>query len=156
MNVRDSEHMIAELGQKESYELTDTLEEADLIIINTCSVREKPVAKLFSEIGVFNKRRKEGAKIGVTLSLGQETSPRLPTSSTKNMPLKPIRILMRVLMPSANTAATLLKRWSISPLDVIKSVPFVSYQRPEGKRSLSQVTCWSRRSPKRLKAVPKR
>jgi tRNA-2-methylthio-N6-dimethylallyladenosine synthase len=66
MNVRDSEHMIAELGQKESYELTDTLEEADLIIINTCSVREKPVAKLFSEIGVFNKRRKEGAKIGVT------------------------------------------------------------------------------------------
>ena len=65
MNVRDSEHMIAELNKKESYELTDKLEEADLIIINTCSVREKPVAKLFSEIGVFNKRKKEGAKIGV-------------------------------------------------------------------------------------------
>ncbi len=66
MNVRDSEHMIAELNQKESYELTEELSEADLIIINTCSVREKPVAKLFSEIGVFNKYKKEGAKIGVT------------------------------------------------------------------------------------------
>lgn len=65
MNVRDSEHMIAELNQKEPYELTDKIEEADLIIINTCSVREKPVAKLFSEIGVFAKNKKEGAKIGV-------------------------------------------------------------------------------------------
>ena len=65
MNVRDSEHMIAELNRQEPYELTEELSEADLIIINTCSVREKPVAKLFSEIGVFNKYKKEGAKIGV-------------------------------------------------------------------------------------------
>ena len=66
MNVRDSEHMIAELNEKEPYELTSELSQADLIIINTCSVREKPVAKLFSEIGVFKKHKKEGAKIGVT------------------------------------------------------------------------------------------
>lgn len=65
MNARDSEHMIAELNRQEPYELTEELSEADLIIINTCSVREKPVAKLFSEIGVFNKHKKEGAKIGV-------------------------------------------------------------------------------------------
>jgi len=65
MNVRDSEHMIAELNKKEPYELTSKLEEADLIIINTCSVREKPVSKLFSELGVFKKKRKSGAKIGV-------------------------------------------------------------------------------------------
>jgi len=65
MNVRDSEHIIAELSQKEDYELTDNIKEADLIIINTCSVREKPVSKLFSEIGQFKKLRKDGAKIGV-------------------------------------------------------------------------------------------
>jgi len=65
MNVRDSEHMIAELNRKEPYELTTELSQADLIIINTCSVREKPVAKLFSEIGVFNKFKKPSAKIGV-------------------------------------------------------------------------------------------
>ncbi len=53
MNVRDSEHIIAELNKKEPYSLTDGLDDADLIIINTCSVREKPVSKLFSEIGSF-------------------------------------------------------------------------------------------------------
>ena len=83
MNVRDTEHMIAELSTKEDYELTQSLEEADLIIINTCSVREKPVAKLFSEIGVFNKKKKEGAKIGVagcTAShLGEEIIKRAPS-----------------------------------------------------------------------------
>jgi tRNA-2-methylthio-N6-dimethylallyladenosine synthase len=66
MNVRDSEHMIAELNQKEPYELTGEISKADLIIINTCSVREKPVSKLFSEIGVFRKYKKASAKIGVT------------------------------------------------------------------------------------------
>ena len=65
MNVRDSEHMIAELSQKENYELTERAEEADLILINTCSVREKPVHKLFSELGAFNKKKKADAKIGV-------------------------------------------------------------------------------------------
>lgn len=65
MNVRDSEHMIAELNAQEGYVLTDNAREADLIMINTCSVREKPVHKLFSELGVFNKLKKEGAKIGV-------------------------------------------------------------------------------------------
>ena len=82
MNVRDSEHMIAELNAKEPYELTEELGDADLIIINTCSVREKPVSKLFSEIGVFNKYKKENAKIGVTgctaSHLGKEIIKRAP------------------------------------------------------------------------------
>lgn len=82
MNSRDSEHIIAELHEKEGYETTDDITTADLILINTCSVREKPVAKLFSELGVFNKKRKEGAKIGVcgcTAShLGEEIIKRAP------------------------------------------------------------------------------
>ncbi|RUM62161.1 MAG: tRNA (N6-isopentenyl adenosine(37)-C2)-methylthiotransferase MiaB [Sulfurimonas sp.] len=82
MNVRDSEHMIAELNQKEHYELTTEASEADLIVINTCSVREKPVHKLFSELGVFNKLKKNSAKIGVTgctaSHLGEEIIKRAP------------------------------------------------------------------------------
>ena len=82
MNVRDSEHMIAELNKKEPYILTDNIKEADLIIINTCSVREKPVSKLFSELGGFKKSRKSGAKIGVagcTAShLGEDIIKRAP------------------------------------------------------------------------------
>jgi tRNA-2-methylthio-N6-dimethylallyladenosine synthase len=65
MNVRDSEHIIAELTEKDNYSLTDNPKEADLIIINTCSVREKPVHKLFSEIGAYKSIKKDGAKIGV-------------------------------------------------------------------------------------------
>jgi tRNA-2-methylthio-N6-dimethylallyladenosine synthase len=83
MNVRDSEHMIAELNREEPYELTEELKEADLIIINTCSVREKPVSRLFSEIGIFNKHKKKSAKIGVagcTAShLGKEIIKRAPS-----------------------------------------------------------------------------
>ena len=82
MNSRDSEHMIAELHEKEGYETTTELESADLILINTCSVRERPVHKLFSELGGFNKKKKEGAKIGVcgcTAShLGDEIIKRAP------------------------------------------------------------------------------
>lgn len=82
MNVRDSEHMIAELNAHEGYELTDDASSADLILINTCSVREKPVHKLFSELGVFNKLKKADAKIGVcgcTAShLGNEIIKRAP------------------------------------------------------------------------------
>ncbi len=82
MNVRDSEHIVAELTQKEAYTLTDRFEDADLILINTCSVREKPVQKLFSEIGRFDKYRKKGSKLGVcgcTAShLGEEIIRRAP------------------------------------------------------------------------------
>ena len=72
MNVRDSEHIIAELSQKEDYSLTQNIEEADLILINTCSVREKPVHKLFSEVGAFLS-----AHLMLILSLAQEMSARL-------------------------------------------------------------------------------
>jgi len=65
MNDTDSQHIVAELEKHKDYSQTDIMEDADLIIINTCSVREKPVQKLFSEIGQFNKKKKDGAKIGV-------------------------------------------------------------------------------------------
>jgi len=82
MNSRDTEHMIAQLSEKEGYTTTNDMPSADLILINTCSVREKPVAKLFSELGVFNKKKKDGAKIGVcgcTAShLGEEILKRAP------------------------------------------------------------------------------
>lgn len=64
MNMRDSEHMIGEL-KKQGYASTDDAKEADLILINTCSVREKPERKLFSEIGQFARIKKPDAKIGI-------------------------------------------------------------------------------------------
>ncbi|TSA85765.1 tRNA (N6-isopentenyl adenosine(37)-C2)-methylthiotransferase MiaB [Helicobacter mehlei] len=64
MNTRDSEHLASEL-HKVGYVGVNRPQEADLILINTCSVREKPERKLFSEIGHFAKIKKPGAKIGV-------------------------------------------------------------------------------------------
>lgn len=82
MNDTDSQHIIAELKEHKNYTTTDQMEDADLIIINTCSVREKPVQKLFSEIGQFNIKKKKDAKIGVcgcTAShLGQDIIKRAP------------------------------------------------------------------------------
>jgi len=82
MNSTDTMHMMAELKEHNNYDVTDTMEDADLIIINTCSVREKPVQKLFSEIGQFNVKKKKGAKIGVSgctaSHLGKEIIKRAP------------------------------------------------------------------------------
>ncbi|WP_120951525.1 tRNA (N6-isopentenyl adenosine(37)-C2)-methylthiotransferase MiaB [Helicobacter sp. L8] len=64
MNERDSQHLAGELA-KVGYTQIDDPKQADLILLNTCSVREKPERKLFSEIGHFAKIKKGGAKIGV-------------------------------------------------------------------------------------------
>lgn len=85
MNEQDSAHMVAELQEKLHYTLTDNAKEADLILINTCSVREKPEKKLFSEIGAFAKHKKAGAKIGVcgcsASALGEEILKKAPSVS---------------------------------------------------------------------------
>ena len=65
MNNRDTEHIIAELNKYHDYQVIEKPGNADLIIINTCSVRERPVQKLFSELGQFKSVKKDGAKIGV-------------------------------------------------------------------------------------------
>ena len=59
MNDTDSQHIQAELEKHKGYSATDKIEDADLIIINTCSVRENQFKNFFfSEIGQFNKKKK--------------------------------------------------------------------------------------------------
>ena len=67
MNEYDSARMADVLRESRGYMLTDKPEEADLVLINTCSVREKPQEKLFSELGRYKalKRKRPGMKIGV-------------------------------------------------------------------------------------------
>ncbi len=79
MNVKDSEHIVAELS--ESYTTTSNPKEADLIILNTCSVREKPVQKLFSELGALYKQNPNASfgVCGCTAShMGKEIIKRAP------------------------------------------------------------------------------
>src|SRR5665811_1366669 len=65
MNEYDSDKMSDVLHAAQGYESTDNVEEADLILFNTCSVREKAQEKVFSDLGRVKHLKKKGALIGV-------------------------------------------------------------------------------------------
>jgi tRNA-2-methylthio-N6-dimethylallyladenosine synthase len=67
MNEYDSEKMADVLRESHGFELADTAEEADLLLVNTCSIREKAQEKVFSELGRWRaiKERRNGVMIGV-------------------------------------------------------------------------------------------
>ena len=67
MNEYDSDKMVDVLNAAEGLEKTDTPEDADIILFNTCSVREKAQEKVFSDLGRVRelKEAKPGLLIGV-------------------------------------------------------------------------------------------
>jgi len=65
MNEYDSDKMADVLGAAEGYQPTDDPEQADLILFNTCSVREKAQEKVFSDLGRVKHLKKKGVLIGV-------------------------------------------------------------------------------------------
>ena len=65
MNVYDSDKMADVLRAAANYEPTDDVETADLILFNTCSVREKAQEKVFSDLGRVKHLKARGALIGV-------------------------------------------------------------------------------------------
>jgi tRNA-2-methylthio-N6-dimethylallyladenosine synthase len=70
MNVYDSERMAEALPE---YEVTDQPEEADLILLNTCHIREKAAEKVYSELGRLKplKLRNPDLRIGVAGCVAQ-------------------------------------------------------------------------------------
>ena len=65
MNEYDSGKMADVLHAAQGYEPTDNVEDADLILFNTCSVREKAQEKVFSDLGRVKHLKKKGVLIGV-------------------------------------------------------------------------------------------
>ena len=65
MNEYDSDKMGDVLRAADGYEKTDDVEQADLILFNTCSVREKAQEKVFSDLGRVKHLKARGALIGV-------------------------------------------------------------------------------------------
>ncbi len=65
MNEYDSDKMADVLRAAEGYEPTQDVEQADLILFNTCSVREKAQEKVFSDLGRVKHLKKKGVLIGV-------------------------------------------------------------------------------------------
>lgn len=113
MNVYDSEKMADVLGDSHGMVLTDNIEDADVLIMNTCSIREKAQEKVFSELGRWKKLKdknpdlvigvggcvasQEGDNIQsrapyVDMVFGPQTLHRLPElydQSTQQMDVKP-------------------------------------------------------------------
>ena len=65
MNEYDSDKMSDVLNAAEGYEPTQDMEQADLILFNTCSVREKAQEKVFSDLGRVKHLKAKGVLIGV-------------------------------------------------------------------------------------------
>jgi len=65
MNEYDSAKMADVLRVGAGYEPTDDVEEADLVLFNTCSVREKAQEKVFSDLGRVKHLKSKGVLIGV-------------------------------------------------------------------------------------------
>jgi tRNA-2-methylthio-N6-dimethylallyladenosine synthase len=83
MNVYDSERMAEALGAK-GYVLTEVAEEADMVLLNTCHIREKAAEKVYSDLGRLRplKTAKPDLKIGVAGCVaqaeGEEILKRMP------------------------------------------------------------------------------
>jgi tRNA-2-methylthio-N6-dimethylallyladenosine synthase len=78
MNVNDSERMYSLLEMANFTPVTSP-DQASLVIINSCSVREKPVHKVYSEVGKYRKLKEKNPdfKIGVGGCVGQQEKEKL-------------------------------------------------------------------------------
>ncbi len=65
MNEYDSDKMADVLGAAQGFEKTNNVDDADLILFNTCSVREKAQEKVFSDLGRVKHLKEKGVMIGV-------------------------------------------------------------------------------------------
>src|SRR5271156_4015369 len=71
MNVHDSEKVIGTLVH-EGYRQVETVEQADLILYNTCSIRDKAEQKVFNRLNDYKKLLKQGKKFGVLGCVAQQ------------------------------------------------------------------------------------
>ncbi|MGF0537549.1 tRNA (N6-isopentenyl adenosine(37)-C2)-methylthiotransferase MiaB [Agrobacterium sp. ES01] len=69
MNVYDSGRMSDALGQ-EGYTQTDNVEDADLVLLNTCHIREKAAEKVYSALGRLREMKKERQAQGREFTIG--------------------------------------------------------------------------------------
>lgn len=77
MNVYDSNKMLDILKESHSCEPTDNITDADILLVNTCSIREKAEDKVYSELGRWIKERKSSAIIGVGGCVASQEGERL-------------------------------------------------------------------------------
>jgi tRNA-2-methylthio-N6-dimethylallyladenosine synthase len=76
MNVHDSEKVVGTLLQ-EGYRQVETVEAADLVLYNTCSIRDKAEQKVFNRLSDYKKYKKQGKTFGVLGCVAQQEGEKL-------------------------------------------------------------------------------
>lgn len=78
MNVYDSE-LVLSILQKDGYELCDSIESADLILVNTCSIRENAEQRVWGRLDHFlqEKRRRKDLVVGVIGCMAERVKEKL-------------------------------------------------------------------------------
>jgi tRNA-2-methylthio-N6-dimethylallyladenosine synthase len=71
MNVHDSEKVVGTL-LSEGYRQVETVEQADLVLYNTCSIRDKAEQKVFNRLSDYKKYKKQGKTFGVLGCVAQQ------------------------------------------------------------------------------------
>jgi tRNA-2-methylthio-N6-dimethylallyladenosine synthase len=82
MNVSDSELMYGKL-QAEGYSPVDRPEGADVVLVNTCAIRENAEQRVIGRLGELRRDLKPGAVLGVTGCMAQRLGPRLLETDTR-------------------------------------------------------------------------
>jgi tRNA-2-methylthio-N6-dimethylallyladenosine synthase len=134
MNDHDSERMVGLLAP-DGYALTDRMDEADLILMNTCSIREKAEQKAFSELGRIQQlhRQRPGLIVGVAGCMARQEGAALLTRHPWLKLVfgsKQIDQLPRLLRETASTGQAVL-----AVDDPLGTAPSLPAQRTPGVRA---------------------
>ena len=82
MNVSDSELILGKLAA-EGYEACDTPEAADVVLLNTCAIREHAETRVIGRLGELRRFLKPDAVLGVTGCMAQRLGPKLLESNSR-------------------------------------------------------------------------
>ena len=116
MNVHDSERM-AGLLEQAGYELTHDVDDADLVVVNTCSVREKAEDKLFARLDALRGRPADPPLVAVTGCVAQQEGSRLLERSARVDVVVGTQALRRLPLLVDEAAETGQRQVDVNPYD---------------------------------------
>src|SRR5260370_18578004 len=87
MNVADSELVLGVLG-REGYVRTDDPAQADVVLVNTCAVRDHAEQRVLSRVGELKRHKRPGRVLGVLGCMAQRLGPRLPERGPRGAPVR--------------------------------------------------------------------
>ena len=116
MNVNDSE-VILRIMQDAGYALTDNMDEASVILANTCSIRDNAEQRIWGRIDQFRlqKRRRQGVVVGIVGCMAERLKDRLLESHTVDLVAGPdtyrrLPEMIRAVTPDSPQIDVLLSR----------------------------------------------